>query len=263
MTFAITSRMIKGSPSGEIDADLLRLHDSHFRVNASKQLELDLDIAVSNDNLPELSAASTTVAPTQRATRQAILDLDAVGRLLPATAGNQGTVLLGDKTFGAVPASPPTISQLSFANYAFNPSDTTEASDNHQSRIIGSGYNVNDHDLIRIYIGEASILNNFVRMWTRVLWTPDDIPVERVIPSDATWSRGRNRYLVGNQVQHMGFDASSDDRPIHMTFSVAKTDAGLIRVNALHFTHWNNPSQNWFGFNAIEELRIGIAGINF
>lgn len=259
----IFQELVQGGPNGTIDADLIKIDTAYFQVTADNELQFIGTSIVTDDDLILTSPVSSTKAPSQRAARQALDDLDANGRFVPGTPGAAGTVFLGDKTFGAVPASPPTITQLSFDDYAFNPSDTTDASNNHQSRVIGSGYNINNYDLIRVYIGEPSIINNFSQMRTRYLWTPDDIPTERVIPDDASWARGRKRYMVGNQVQHMAFDDGSADRPIHMTFSVAKTAAGLIRVNCLHQTHWNNTEENWFGYNNIIEQRVGIAGISF
>lgn len=267
---AILQELVKGSPNGSIDADLLRLNSAQFQANATnKQLELLPALLPNDANIPGISDASTTQAPTQRAVRHAIEDLDAVGRLLPAEAGDTGTVLLGDKTFGAVPASSPHVTALVHDNFDFNCAHTTSSNPNHQSRVIGSGYNVNNYDLIRIYIGDPSNLQNLVPTHVRQLryefWLPADIPPTQIIPSNSGFELGRNRYMVGNMVQTWSFFelGSRENEPILRLWSVSKETDGRLRVNYLRQSR-SGFDQNWFGFSDESiEMRVGISGITF
>lgn len=261
MTFAVIQRWVKGSVDGEFDADLLRTNDSHFRVNSEKQLELDIDVAVSDGNLPAIGDAANDVAPSQRATRQAFLDLDAVGRLLPATAGDPGTYLRGDKTFGPLPAQY-TRTTLSFGDLAFNPAHNTDSSPNNQTHLISGSYDIDDYDLLMMYMGDSSTINNYSQMRTWNVFAPQDLAPETIGPDNAPWTPARKRYMRGIQVRFELFDSASANRPIDALFSVARTTAGLIRINAIRFEHHDSP-QNYFAFNGTEEVRYGLFGVNF
>lgn len=74
MSIAILQEMVKGSSAGSLDADLIKTNDSHFSVNANKQLELHLDYRASNSDIPT-TGGSTTTAPAQAAVRRAIAQL--------------------------------------------------------------------------------------------------------------------------------------------------------------------------------------------
>lgn len=110
MSIAILDRLIKGSPSGDIDADLLRINDDHFVINANKQLEFHADqlagnaVAWARDGNNDLipidklgnvvvndvrsgTAASATQAPSEAATRS---ELDALSTRIDNYTAQRG-----------------------------------------------------------------------------------------------------------------------------------------------------------------------------
>lgn len=180
MTIAILDDLIKGSPDGSIDSDLLKLNDTHFSVNAAKQLEFHPDRLtpeVSNEAVPT-SGGVTNIAPSYNAVRRRFDDLDTQERLLPVDDGAANTVLLGDKTFGT-PPSRFHRSELAFGDITVGGNwftyPTTDAQITERTMFASTNYNISDWDDIEMYISSNAETPRRVFMVQRI--NPALIPV--------------------------------------------------------------------------------------
>lgn len=260
----IFQELVRGSANGSIDADLIKTADTHFGVDADKQLTFIPDEVVSNDDLS--TATGTAVAPSQNAVRTLLSAMDNQGRFLPPD-GATGEVLLSDGTYGPVPKRF-TYTSLHHDNFDFNASHTTNSSPNHQSRVIGSGYDVNAFDMVQVYIGDPSNISNLipnqVRQFKYETWLPSQIPLSTVIPSNSGFEAGRNRYMTGLQMQTWTFYelGNREGEPIIRLWSVSKESDGRLRVNYLRQSR-SGFDENWYGFSGAIEMRVGITGINY
>ena len=216
--------------------------------------------SLSTDAATALQGRLVPASPTQTPASQyldgnhnwRLLYTELAGRLLPEAAGADGTVLLGDKTFGSPPggyhreelAFGDIIVQDGWHNYPTTAADITA-----RTMFATTDYNVNDWHQIEIYV--ASNANTTDRTTYSQIVTPGLIPAASHTDVD-TWNMAMDRFDNGTR---------DFDDTWNRGVSFAQTGNRLVLMTV---RIWEQGSRMGEHGNATEDgIHCGIYGIRY